>query len=239
MTREATVFVVDDDPAVREALTWLLGDVGRLPVEAFASAPDFLAGYDPARPGCLVLDVRLGGASGLDLLERLARGGEPPPAIFVTAYGDVATAVRALQGGAVDFLEKPIDNRRLLGCVRRALDRDAARRQQRQRGAEVRARLGRLTPRERQVLELLLEGQPTKAIAARLAIRRKTAEVHRARVLQKMRAGSAAELVCLVLAATPPAGRPQGGVGGGEPPPGPDLPQQPVSRRLLVPGRRV
>jgi len=192
------VFVVDDDEAVRDSLGMLLRSVG-LEVELFDSANAFLDGFDAARPGCLVLDVRLPGMSGLELQKELAAREVELPIVFITGHGDVPMAVGALQAGALDFLEKPFKEQDLLDRVSRAL-LDSSR--QRHRSGELSAlarRFETLTPRERQVLELVVGGAANKVIASRLGASQRTIEIHRANVMKKMRAGSLAQLVRIVM----------------------------------------
>jgi two-component system, LuxR family, response regulator FixJ len=205
MTDEPTVFVIDDDRGVRRSLT-MLGRAHGLAVEAYASAEAFLAAYDPARPGCVLLDVRLVAGNGLDLQDELRRRHQALPIIVMTGYGDVPTSVRAFRGGALDFLEKPVKPRVLLGRIRDALAID-----RRQRGAmhereAVARRLTRLTSRERQVAQLLADGKRSKEIAASLGISTRTAEGHRRQVLRKMEVGSTAQLAAAWLTQRPAAG---------------------------------
>ncbi len=195
---EPTVFVVDDDAAVRDSLRWLAQSVG-LAVQTFARAEDFLNEYDPATPGCLLLDVRMPGMSGLSLQDELAVRHATLPVIILTGYGEVATAVRALKTGAVDFIEKPFSDEVLLDRVRQALLQDKHTRQARAWHAEVQERYARLTPRERAVLDLVVAGRANKVIAGDLGLSAKTVEVHRANVMRKMEAQSVAELVRLSL----------------------------------------
>jgi RNA polymerase sigma factor (sigma-70 family) len=194
LPRAATVFVVDDDRAVASSLKALIESVD-LRTAVFATAQAFLEQYDPRDPGCLVLDLRMPGMSGLQLQETLAARGIAIPIIFITGHGDVKMAVRALKGGALDFLEKPFHDQDLLDRIQQALAADA----QRRRGAESRAALHRridsLTPREREVMNLLVQGKPSKAIATLLGLSCKTVEFHRARVMEKMRARSPVELI--------------------------------------------
>ena len=198
ITPDPTVFVVDDDQDMRELLRHLVGSVG-LTVETSARAQQFLDTYDAGRPGCLVLDVRMPGMSGLDLQEELAARKISLPIIMITGYGDVPTAVCALRAGAVDFVEKPFSRQLLLDRIRHAMEVDRkARRAQAQR-AEVAARLARLTPREREVMELVIAGNANKVIAIDLGLCEKTVEVHRARVMRKMEVDCLAELVRLNL----------------------------------------
>jgi two-component system response regulator FixJ len=189
-----TVFVVDDDQAVRDSLRWLLESVS-LPVETFASAGEFLDRYNPEQPGCLVVDVRLPGLSGLELQERLKQQKVDLPAIVITGHGDVAMAVEAMKAGALEFFEKPVGDQKLLDSVWKAIERNLDDRRQRAAHNNIRDRLNRLTPREREVMDLVVMGKLNKQIAAELGVSFKTVEVHRARVMQKMEAASLAELV--------------------------------------------
>jgi len=196
---ESTVFVVDDDKGVRRSLT-ALGQAHGLAVEAYASGEAFLAAYDPARSGCLVLDVRLAaGKNGLDLQDELRRRGHDLPIIVMTGYGSVSASVRAFRSGAVDFLEKPVVPRVLLGRIREALAAD----QRRQERSAVRLRLARLTSREREIAGLLVKGKRSKEVAAALGISPRTAEGHRRQVLRKMEVGSMAELATAWLTLPP------------------------------------
>ena len=196
----ATVFVVDDDEAVRDSLALLLRSV-ELAVATFSSANDFLDSYDPAAPGCLILDVRLPGMSGLELQQRLADDGADLPIVFITGHGDVPMAVRAMRRGAVDFLQKPFSDQELLDRVQQALAEQSQRRQQSESKAEIAQRIRSLTPREHEVMELIVEGLANKVIANRLGTSQRTVEVHRANVMRKMQADSVARLVHLVFAA--------------------------------------
>jgi FixJ family two-component response regulator len=194
-----TVFVVDDDDAVRDALALLLRSVG-LRAETFRSATDFLAAHDPARPGCLLLDIRMPGMSGLDLQRELIAHGSIVPVIFITGHGDVTMAVRALQDGAVDFVQKPFRDQDLLDRVQNAIDLDAKSRADLARRTEILERMGTLTARESEVMDRVVEGNPNKAIAYDLGISERTVEVHRARVMEKMQATSLPHLVRMVIA---------------------------------------
>jgi len=196
----ATVFVVDDDEAVRESLALLLRSV-ELAAATFSSAHEFLGSYDPAAPGCLILDVRLPGMSGLELQQRLADDGADLPIVFITGHGDVPMAVRAMRSGAVDFLQKPFSDQDLLDRVQQALAEQSQRRQQRASKAVIAQRIRSLTPREHEVMELIVEGHANKIIANRLGTSQRTVEVHRASVMRKMQADSVARLVHLVFAA--------------------------------------
>jgi FixJ family two-component response regulator len=190
------VFVIDDDESVRRGLDRLLRSDG-LDVECFASSREFVARPVPDRPACVVLDLRLPGASGLEVQENLARAGWEIPIIFISGYADVGSSVRALKAGAVDFLQKPLSDQALLDIVHEALDRSRAARRQRAERAAIQTRFDLLTPRERDVLKLVLRGLLNKQIAAELGISEKTVKFHRGRVMAKTEAGSVAELVRL------------------------------------------
>jgi len=197
---DATVFVVDDDPAMRESLSWLLQSAG-LSVETFESAEHFLNHCDPRRAGCLLLDLKLPGKSGLELQHELAAHELRLPIIFLTGYAEVPTAVRALKTGAFDFLEKPFGDETLLDCVRRALDLDRHNRQKSEQISSVTVKLARLSPREREVMELMIAGKPTKVIASELGLSPKTVEVHRGRVMRKMEVRTLPHLVRQIMEA--------------------------------------
>ena len=202
MESEATVFVVDDDHAVRASLQWLLESRG-LPVKAFDAADPFLEALEqmPERPrGCLLLDVRLPGMSGLDLQTQLRRSGVVLPVIMISGHGDVAMAVRAMRAGAVDFLEKPCDERVLLDRIDEAITSQDRAEQIQAMHESLAERYQRLTRRERQVMRMVGEGMLNKQIAADLDLSPKTVEVHRANVMMKMHAGSLAELVRMAVA---------------------------------------
>jgi len=189
-----TVFVVDDDSAMRQSLQFLLESHG-LHVETFATAEDFLEKYDPSMGGCLVLDVRMPGMGGLKLQETLVEREIHIPVILLTAHGDVPMAVRAMRAGAFDFIEKPSNDQLLLDRIQRAMARNHQRRADEQAVASVQENIEQLSPREREVMELVVEGMLNKQIAAELGISIKTVEVHRARVMDKMQADSLADLV--------------------------------------------
>jgi FixJ family two-component response regulator len=197
---QPTVFVVDDDPGIRDSVTWLFQSVG-LTVATYASAQQFLDTYDPARPGCLILDVRLPGMGGLDLLEALRRRGATLPVIVVTAYGEVHSAVRAMKGGAIDVMEKPTRDQVLLDRVQQALELDRRTRTSLASRAEAAARCARLSKRELEVLRLILDGKASKAIASDLALSPKTVEAHRAAIMRKLGVHSIAEVVRIVMLA--------------------------------------
>ena len=195
---EPTVFVVDDDADLRESLGWLLESAG-LRFKSYASAQEFLTHYKPEEPGCLLLDVRLPGLSGLDLQEELRRRGVPPPIIIITGHARVPMAVRALKGGAIDFIKKPFSDQVVLERIRQAIDLDRRTRQMRMESTQFAALLANLTPREREVMDLVITGKPNKIIAADLGISPKTVEIHRGRVMEKLQVESVAELVRLDL----------------------------------------
>jgi FixJ family two-component response regulator len=207
MTTTPTVFVVDDNAGVRKSLRALFesADIG---VETYASGEEFLAVYDPDRPGCLLLDVRLRHSNGLDLQDELRRRKATLPIIVLTGHGTVPTSVRALKAGAVDFLQKPAPPKLLLERVRAAIDIDRQTRATAAAGAAVAERLAHLTPREREVMELLLAGKTSKEIAAVLGVSVRTVEGHRRVVLSKTQVSSAAQLVRAVLSVRKPALRP-------------------------------
>ncbi len=193
-----TVFVIDDDEAVRNSLRLLLKSVG-LPVKVFASAKEFLPSYDPNQPGCMVLDIRMPGMSGLELLQHLNLRGATIQVVFITGHGDIPMAVEAMQNGAFDFLQKPFRDQDLIDRVQRALEKDAATRAQLKATDKIREHLASLTPREREVLDLVTAGKPNKVMAADLGVSQRTIEIHRARVMEKMHARSLAQLVRMVM----------------------------------------
>ena len=197
---KSTVFVVDDDQAMRNSLKWLIESVG-VPVESFASADEFLAAYQPGHSGCLVLDVRMPGMSGLDLQEYLVEHNIQIPAVIITGHGDVPMAVRAMKSGAIDFIEKPFNDEVLLDAIRRAIAYEEQQRSHYSENLRVQERLAHLTPREREVMEMVTDGRSNKEIANSLGVSAKTIEAHRARVMEKMQAGSLAELVRMALVA--------------------------------------
>jgi len=196
--KEATVFVVDDDPGVRSSLSELLSAVS-LPVETFESSAAFLEVYRPERPGCLVLDLRLGEDSGLDLQDELHRRKARVPIIVLTGHGDVPDSVRALKAGAFDFLQKPPPPALLLDRIRAAIESDRVAREAGFTRADAVKRLASLTPRERDVMTLLVEGATSKEVASDLGISVRTVEGHRRRVLSKLEVTSAAQLVRVVM----------------------------------------
>jgi FixJ family two-component response regulator len=194
------VFVIDDDASMRDAVSRLLNAVG-LTVQTFASAREFLAGRLPDVPGCAVLDVRLPGLSGLDLQREMVERGIHIPVIFITGHGDIPMSVQAMKAGAVEFLTKPFRDQDLLDAVRSGIQLDRQGRKERAELAELRDGLRQLTPREREVMSLVVAGLLNKQIALRLGTSEKTIKIHRSHVMQKMRADSLADLVrmCQIL----------------------------------------
>ncbi len=202
METDPTVFIVDDDPAVRQALLTLVRSM-RLRAECYESAQQFLDAFDPARPGCVLLDVRMPGISGLGLLEQFNREEMPLPAIVMSAYGDVPMVVRAMKAGALNFLEKPCRDQQLWEAIQEAIKWDADHRERMALRAQVRHRLQRLTHGEHDVLAMLIDGKPNRIIAAELNLSVRTIEVRRAKIMDKMKADSLAELIRLTLSADP------------------------------------
>jgi FixJ family two-component response regulator len=196
----ATVYVVDDDASTRELLAWLMKRHG-LGVEVFPDARSFLKAYRPGAPGCLVLDLNMPGMSGLDLQQYLKLHDVSLPVIFLSGGADVRKAVRAVKEGAVDFIEKPFDYRRVLLLVEDCIERDARERASRERRRAIRERLGLLTQREREVLNEVVAGRMNREIAVKLDISTKTVEAHRAKIMEKLEVDSVAGLVQAVVAA--------------------------------------
>lgn len=196
MTHEPTVYLVDDDPTARSALRYLVESVGLAVVE-FDDARTFLNEYDGARPCCLVLDMRMPGMSGLGLLDALNERYDALQIIIVTGHGDVPSAVRALQGGAADFLEKPFNSQVMLDRIQRCLECDIEREIHFRQREDVTLRFSTLTPRELEVLDLILAGKPNKSISSMLGISVKTVQVHRAHIMEKTGASNLAELLTL------------------------------------------
>ncbi|HTV53066.1 MAG TPA: response regulator transcription factor [Steroidobacteraceae bacterium] len=193
-----TVFVVDDDEAVRNSLRFLLKSVG-LPTQSYGSATEFLHGYRPNQPGCLVLDVRMPAMSGLELQQQLNVRGAVIPVIFITGHGDIPMAVEAMQAGAFDFLQKPFRDQDLIDRIQKALAKDAKNRSALREHERIRERFASLTPREREVLTLMTQGKPNKIMAHELGVSQRTVEIHRARVMEKSGAASLAQLVRMVM----------------------------------------
>ncbi|HUC65572.1 MAG TPA: response regulator FixJ [Stellaceae bacterium] len=201
MSANARIFIVDDDDAVRDSLELLLRAAGFEAIVAYASARNFLAEAAPMPGECLLLDVRMPDMDGLELQEELNRRGIKLPVIIMTGHGDVPIAVRAMKAGAMDFIEKPFSDELLVDCVRRARRQAEEARREGAEADEVRHRLQILTPRERDVLQGMIAGQPNKLIAHALGISPRTVEIHRARVMDKMAARSLSALVRMALAA--------------------------------------
>lgn len=192
------VYIVDDDDGMRRALSTLLSTIGHSTV-AFASPTEFLSKYDPSRPSCLVLDVRMPEMSGLEVQQQLNRAGAILPVILMTGHGDIPMAVQAMKDGAFDFLQKPFRDEDLLDRIRRALQQDEENRQSIQRHADLRQRASSLTPREREVMAMVVDGRANKVIAIDLGLSERTVEIHRANVMEKMGANSVAHLVKMHL----------------------------------------
>jgi two-component system response regulator FixJ len=197
-TFEPTAYVVDDDESICTLWRWLMESNG-IAVQTFATAAEFIENYRPDGPACLVLDVHLPGMSGLQLQEYLTQKGIEIPIVFVTGHGDVPTAVSAIKGGAVDFIEKPFSYRDVLAIIKRAFERDLESRRRRAQQAHIAERLATLTDREAEVMRRVVEGKLNKVIAGELDISVKTVEFHRARVMEKMGVGSVAALVQLLV----------------------------------------
>lgn len=195
---QPTVYIVDDDPDMRDSLRWLMKTVG-LRAQTFASATEFLREFAPEGPGCVILDVRMPGTSGLDLFEELVARGDGLPVIFITAYADVPMAVRAMKSGAVEFVEKPFNRQTLLDKVQRAIKDDADRRGRAAAREDLSRRFRRLTDKEREVLELIKDGRPNKEIASRLGITARAVELRRSSLMRKLRVSSLIELLRLTV----------------------------------------
>jgi two-component system response regulator TtrR len=193
-----TAYVVDDDEAIRTLWRWLMESNG-IAVQTFSTAAEFIASYKAGGLACLVLDVRLPGMSGLELQEYLKHEGIEIPIVFVSGHGDVPTAVSAIKGGAVDFIQKPFGYREVLAIIQRAFERDAEIREKRAKRSQVTERVAALTEREREVMQRVIEGKLNKVIADELGISVKTVEFHRANVMEKMGADSVAALVQLMM----------------------------------------
>ena len=200
------VHVVDDDSGVRSSIRILLKSVG-IDTTTFASAREFLDSYDHSQPGCLVLDVRMPGMSGMDLQLELNRQGAVLPVLFITGHGDVPMAVEAMQQGAFDFLQKPFRDQDLIDRIQRALQRDESHRAVLRQTDAIRMRLASLTPREREVLDLLADGKQNKVMAAQLGLSQRTVEIHRANLMDKMQAHSVAQLVRMLADGRATAGQ--------------------------------
>jgi two-component system response regulator FixJ len=198
------VFVVDDDEGVRDSLRFLLKTVG-LATKVLGSAAEFLASHDTSQPGCLVLDVRMPAMSGLELQQQLNLRGDMIPVIFITGHGDIPMAVEAMQHGAFDFLQKPFRDQDLIDRLQKALAKDAHNRAELKQRSEILSRFDTLTPREHEVMALMVRGMPNKIMAAELGVSQRTVEIHRARVMEKTAAGSLAHLVRMYMDLKPEA----------------------------------
>lgn len=207
MTAPQTVFVIDDDSRIRESLTALLASVG-LQVEAFESAMAFLEVYDPSRSGCLVLDIRMPEMSGIELQERLVSKKATIPIIIVSAHADVPTVVRTMKLGSFDFLEKPFSPQQLLETIYKALEQDRRQRMEHAIRFSVQQSLALLTSREREILALVVSGNPSKKIATQLNLTVSTVDNHRANIMRKLRAETPADLTRIALLADPSLGLP-------------------------------
>jgi FixJ family two-component response regulator len=197
MTQSPVVFVVDDDPSVRSSLKFLIGSVG-LQVESFDSAEALLKRTLPDVPGCLVLDIRLRGLSGLDFQRELAARNCHLPIIFITGYGDIPMSVRAMKAGAIEFLTKPFRDQDLLDAIQIALERDRSRRTHEKEVTDLKERFASLTRREQEVISMVVSGMLNKQIANRLGTMENTVKVHRSRAMEKMAAQSVADLVRMI-----------------------------------------
>lgn len=198
MMQDPVVYIVDDDPDMRDSLRWLMTTVG-LRANVYSSASEFLGDFRPNGPGCLVLDVRMPGTSGLDLYERLVARGQGMPVIFITAFADVPMAVRAMKSGAIEFVEKPFNRQELLDRVQRAIREDTARRRAHADRESIRTRFQSLTDKEREVLELVKSGLPNKAISLQLEITPRAVEMRRSSLMKKLGVHSLAELLRLSI----------------------------------------
>jgi len=188
------VFIIDDDASVRDALTDLLRSVG-LGVESFSTTQEFLQSKRPNAPACIVLDVRLPGPSGLEFQRTLMKSGINLPVIFISGHGDISMSVQAIKAGAIDFLTKPLHEQKLLDAIQTGIERDRTRRVEEKDVAQIRERFESLTPREQEVLTIVITGHPTKQIAAELKLSEMTVKIHRSQMMRKMRAKSLVELV--------------------------------------------
>ena len=195
---QSLVYIVDDDPDMRDSLRWLLKTVG-IRAQTFASAAEFLRDFTPNGPGCVILDVRMPGTSGLDLFEELVARGDGLPVIFITAHADVPMAVRAMKSGAVEFVEKPFNRQTLLDKVQRAIKDDSERRSRMTARANLSRRFQQLTDKEREVLELIKEGRPNKEIASQLQITPRAVELRRSSLMRKLGVRSLIELLRLMV----------------------------------------
>jgi len=205
--KKSVVCVVDDDPAVRDSLRWLLSSVD-LEATTFASAQEFIDAYDPDQQGCVLVDVRMPGMSGLELQEELTARGTNLPVIVITGHSDVQMAVRAMKAGAFDFIEKPFNDQALLDLVQKAIEENKATIQVQLQQNEIQGRFSLLSPRESEVLSQIVAGEPNKRISFNLGLSEKTVEAHRAKVMEKTRASSLAELIKMATLLTSAKGNP-------------------------------
>lgn len=194
VSTEPTAHIIDDDPAVRDSLIWLL-ESESISTRDFDSSTEFLRQYDPCWHGCIVLDVRMPGMNGLDLQERLISLNNTMPVIMVTGHADVPMAIRAMKAGALDFIEKPFSDEEILNSIKYALQEEDQASRARIDNTEIYERFQKLTPREREIMDLVVNGKANKVIAADLDVSTKTVEVHRSRIMYKMKARSISELV--------------------------------------------
>jgi len=195
---QPSVFIIDDEEPIRSALTLLMESVG-LKAESFASAQEYLEQFDASKSGCIILDVRMPRISGLDLQARLTAEKIHPPIIIITGHGDVPMAVRAVTAGAVDFIEKPFNNQSMLDSVHRAIELDAVQRGESSRLQDIEAHYNSLTPREKEVLQYVIEGKRNKVIAFDMNISQSTVEAHRSKVMEKMTANTLSDLMRMAL----------------------------------------
>jgi FixJ family two-component response regulator len=207
---EPTVYVIDDDESIRELLGWLM-QRNSIRAKTFANAHGFLRAYEPGAPGCVILDLYMPGMSGLDLQQYLIAQGIEMPVIFLSGRADVPQAVKAVKSGAIDFIEKPFDYKRIVALVQECLGRDAQVRAARHQAREVAGRIATLTSREREVMDCVVAGKMNRVIAEELSISIKTVEAHRARLMEKLGVHSVAELVQAAMAARPPGGTGEAG----------------------------
>jgi len=194
---DATVYIVDDDPAIRDSLTFLFNSVN-LRSQTYSEAAEFLAAWSPDLRGCAIVDVRMPNMSGVDLFEELRKRDSDLPVVFLTAHGDIHLAVRAMKDGAFDFVEKPFNQQDLLEIVQKAIRADSEGRAIHEQRIEIERRLAGLTSREREVLYRVVKGESNRGMAAALGLSEKTIEFHRAKMMEKMRAGSLAELIMMI-----------------------------------------
>lgn len=202
MSEQITVFIVDDDEEVRDSLKLLIESVG-LDTETYDSAQSYLDSFDGSRAGCLILDVRMKGMSGLSLQEQLSKKPICPPIIIITGHGDVQMAVRAVKAGASEFLEKPFNEQELLDSIHVAIERDAEQRGRASRLAEIQSKVNNLTEREKEVMELIATGMQNKNIASELHISQSTVEAHRSKVMDKMEARTLSDLMRMIISLRP------------------------------------